>query len=132
MFGEKHICGIIILERMLKEKSMKKIMFVFIAIAILFASCSNPIMPTDMTDDRLVGTWTYGDKGVIDGTISFENNGSGYRYSILEPEGVKIEWEAYNNHIVVRWYDDKSIFIDTDYEYSDPLILGDITLSAKF
>lgn len=55
---------------------MKKIMIIAL-VAILFASCSNPIMPVDMTDNDVVGTWTYSFSAPVPGTwnIVFDDNG---------------------------------------------------------
>lgn len=117
MFGEEHTCGTIILERMLKEKSMKKIMFAFAVIAILFASCANPIMPVDNTDDRLMGTWSWTD-GEDTYIWHFNNDNTGY-YNYGTGD-INIEWDSeWNGNIGIFYYNDGTISENASYEIID-------------
>ena len=55
---------------------MKKIMFVFALVAILFASCANPIMPVDNTDDIVITGSPWTNVTLHNITITFEDNGN--------------------------------------------------------
>jgi len=102
VFGEKHICGIIILEQMLKEKNMKYILITIVA--ILFASCSSPMMPVATvvdvvlsTDSELVYasektlsyTVIYSDGKEVVGTKTFTSDAPGTVPCIVEIDGVE-------------------------------------------
>lgn len=111
-----------------KEKSMKKIMFALIAIAILFASCSNPVI-TDYTDDMVVGTWVY-TSGITITTIVFNDDGSGTQatdISTVPDDGVPTE---------ITWSTDNGILTlnTTTYVYTvnaTSLTLGSTTYTRQ-